>query len=211
MLEASEECFLYFRELICLMSEALRNQTLDIDEITLASERIATKIKVFVGGPEIAREWIWKDWRIKSQSARLRSRIHRLLENQGHESVLGEHQAVGRMTDAHLQLPSVAFTEQFIIKRCNCVILVPDSPGSFCELGAWSDIEKIGRKMLILFDERFQSRKSYINPHVIMLAEDNGATVKWVNYAHWQSCKPEVENFVRRFQEKALRRGIMYD
>jgi hypothetical protein len=195
------------------VSTSPRTSTLAQDDLRFAAQRYATKLKVFVGGPEIKREWTWRDWKKRRASALLRLRVHKLVESLGHESVLGEHRQVTEMAQNALQVaPSVVVSEAFLVSQsCNCIILIPDSPGSFCELGAWSISEKLGPKMLLLVDQQYEPHTSYINPHVLSIAADNNATIVWIDYNNWRLSKPPVEAFLKRFQEKAFRKGVLYD
>jgi hypothetical protein len=186
------------------------SNSLAVEDLALARKRIATTIKVFVGGPCIAREWTWKDWRTKSASARLRSRVHRYLESRGHTSVLGEHQAVAQMAEDNFESGSVVITETFISQQCDCVILIPDSPGSFCELGAWAALQGVSEKMLLLMDEQFRQQTSYINPHVVSLATLFQSRVEWINYSKWSQVKPKVDAFLRTYEDRSLIKGILH-
>lgn len=192
------------------MAMEKRTSTLPIDDLQFASDRLATELKVFVAGPEIQRTWNGHEWRRRSKSTLLRLRVHNLVESSGHESVLGEHRLIATMAaTAMSHAPSVVVSETYVAATsCNAIIIIPDSPGSFCELGLWTQDEALCSKMLILANEQFESFVSYINPGVFGVAADNHAEIRWVDYGNWRSCRGIVEEFLDRRQQKVFRRDL---
>ena len=186
--------------------------TLPIDAIRLAADRLATKLKVFVAGPEIQKHWSGHDWRRKAPSALLRLRVHSHLEALSHESVLGEHKIIASMAHASMpDAPSVVVTETYVAATsCSAIVLIPDSPGSFCELASWTQDEALASKMLILADKQYEHHVSYINPGVFSIARDNYATLAWVDYRRWRDVKPVVDRFLDSRQQKIFRRDLFH-
>ena len=184
--------------------------TLPIDAIRFATDRLSTKLKVFVAGPEIQKTWTGHDWRKKAPSALLRLRVHQHLEALAHESVLGEHKLVASMAATTIpDTPSVVVTETYVVATsCSGVILIPDSPGSFCELASWTQSEELASKMLILANKKYEHQTSYINPGVFSIAIDNYAQLAWVDYRNWRSVRPAVDRFIDSRQQKLFRRDL---
>ncbi len=114
------------------MSRLTSTSSLPIDALQFATDRFATKLKVFVAGPEIQKTWSGHEWRRKSPSALLRLRVHIHLELSNHESVLGEHTVITKMAATTIpDTPSVVVTETYVVATsCSAIILIPDSPGS---------------------------------------------------------------------------------
>lgn len=184
--------------------------TLALDDLRFATDRFATRLKIFVAGPEIKKGWSWKDMRSKSASARLRLRIHNHLEVSNHESVLGEHRIIAAMASRTIpDVPSVVVTETYVAATsCSAIIIIPDSPGSFCELATWTQDEDLAGKMLILANKTFEKDVSYISPGVFSIAVDNRATLEWVDYSKWSDVRPIVDKFIDSWQQKVFRREL---
>lgn len=57
---------------------------------------------------------------------------------------------------------NVAKFEDAISEISACIVLFPESPGSYAELGYFSKIRKIRKKLLVVNDAKFQSQDSFI-------------------------------------------------
>lgn len=53
--------------------------------------------------------------------------------------------------------------ENILADSVDAIVLFPESPGSFAELGAFSNNEKLARKMVVLINNKYKSDKSFIN------------------------------------------------
>lgn len=181
-------------------------------DLAFAAERTAHFLSVFVAGPEISVDWSPEDWLQRSPSSRLRLKIKEYLEQLNHSVVLGEHRGVQEMADDHIPTAaSVVVTETYLAaKRCDCVVIIPDSPGSFCELGAWATLEDITKKMLILADARYEAFRSYINPGVFGFARSIGATIKWVNYETFDPDNDGLKEFILKHQDRGFAKKVLH-
>lgn len=192
------------------MALKANTSTLPIDAIRFATDRFATKLKIFVAGPEIKKTWTLADWKSRSASSLLRLRVHTYVESMNHESVLGEHQLIAVMANSTVpDAPSVVVTETYVAATsCSAIILIPDSPGSFCELASWTQSEDLAGKMLILANSKYEKHVSYINPGVFSIAVDNRAELAWVNYSRWLDVRPVIDRFLDSRQQRAFRRDL---
>lgn len=53
--------------------------------------------------------------------------------------------------------------ENMLVESVDIVIVIPESPGSFAELGAFVNNEKLREKIICLRDEKFKKDKSFLN------------------------------------------------
>jgi hypothetical protein len=54
------------------------------------------------------------------------------------------------------------------------IILIPESPGSFAELGAFANNDKLREKIICIVDKRYQKHKSFINLGPLKLIKKSG-------------------------------------
>lgn len=181
-------------------------------DLAFAAEKTAQRVQVFVAGPIIRREWTQDDWKAARASSRLRLDIKTHIEALGHSVILGEHRGVKEMADGAIpSTPSAVVSETYLaVKRCQCIVMIPDSPGSFCELGAWAGHKDVASKMLILADRQYENETSYVNPSVFALAMTYGAQLRWVDYNDSSTAIPQVDHFVSLYQERLFIHQVMH-
>ena len=172
-------------------------RSLELTALKLAYEKVAKRLKVFLAGPFIEKDV--GDNSEDSPAAKLRRELLSHLEKRNDVS-LGEHRGMLELTSEFVDgLAHAALSELAVIrKEIDAVIIIPASAGSFCELGAWSQIKTISEKMLILCDRTHEGQQSYMSTGVLTLARYHGAQVNWVDYANLE----EIEKIVERFLEK---------
>ncbi|EAT0463957.1 UDP-3-O-(3-hydroxymyristoyl)glucosamine N-acyltransferase, partial [Salmonella enterica] len=64
---------------------------------------------------------------------------------------------------------SLLSLEQQLAEAVDLIILIPESPGSFAELGAFSTRKELAEKMLVLRQKKYKADKSFINHGPIRL------------------------------------------
>lgn len=74
--------------------------------------------------------------------------------------------------------------ENLLADSVDAVVMIPESPGSFAELGAFANSEKLRTKLICVVDEKYRKTKSFINQGPIKL-------VKRVNKANIVYIKPD--------------------
>jgi hypothetical protein len=179
------------------MARSSRANPFDEADIELAARETAIDFSVFVGGPEIKREWSAEEWEKRPVSARLRRDLCAFVSSLGYNPILGEHERIAELAEQHMPARiSVAVSETSVAKNCDCVVLIPDSPGSFCELGAWATMRAIAPKMLILANAQYKDFKSFLNPGVFNVAQAFGSVLRWVDYGDLQAVTPIVSDFL---------------
>lgn len=73
--------------------------------------------------------------------------------------------------------------ESILAKSVDVIIICPESPGSFAELGAFSNNTELARKTIVLSDKKYKNAKSFINygPYRL-IKESNSGKVMQVKY-----------------------------
>jgi hypothetical protein len=61
--------------------------------------------------------------------------------------------------------------ENLLADSVDAIIIIPESPGSFAELGAFSSNEKLKNKLICVLDIKFQRDKSFINQGPVKLVK----------------------------------------
>ena len=63
--------------------------------------------------------------------------------------------------------------ENILADSVDAIVLFPESPGSFAELGAFANNVNLARKMVVLSNKKFKSNKSFINYGPIRLVRSS--------------------------------------
>lgn len=69
---------------------------------------------------------------------------------------------------------SLLTLENILAESVDAIVLFPESPGSFAELGAFSNNEALARKMIVVSDSKFKNEKSFINYGPNRLVKSSG-------------------------------------
>ena len=107
---------------------------------------------------------------------------------EAHKGILGDHNNAAVAEIAHAT--DVA----------DVVIMIVDSPGSFAEIGAFSMIETICKKMLVLSDKQYEGNTGYVATGPILMAKAFGASVEYLDFDDVES----IENVVRGYVGKHI-------
>lgn len=67
--------------------------------------------------------------------------------------------------------PDLLSLENLLADSVDAVIMIPESPGSFTELGAFASNEKLRNKLVCVIDEKFKKTKSFINQGPLKLVK----------------------------------------
>lgn len=61
--------------------------------------------------------------------------------------------------------------EGLLADSVDAVVIIPESPGSFAELGAFANDEKLRKKLICVVDEKYKKDKSFINQGPLKLVK----------------------------------------
>ena len=181
----------------------LRNAEIAVrtDEVTRKREQA----EFFIAGPFIdpdTAEGVAPN--SDTHGSSLRHYLNSSLSQQGILTYLGEDRILRTIGEKHYGdwNNAVVFERHYITSHLDGVIILPSSPGSFCELGDWASDEPTSKNTLILVDEQYRNRTSYFNDGVLKSALMNGAKVEFVPYSNRQRALEVCQNFIQAILNK---------
>eukprot|EP01133_Synstelium_polycarpum_P018996 gene18996-22739_t len=78
---------------------------------------------------------------------------------------------------------SLLALESILANSVDAIVIFPESPGSFAEIGAFSNDEKLRNKIICFANKKFQRNKSFINYGPLRLVKSSkSGTVAHINY-----------------------------
>jgi hypothetical protein len=78
---------------------------------------------------------------------------------------------------------SLLALESILADSVDAIVIFPESPGSFAEIGAFSNDEKLRNKLICIANKKYQRNKSFINYGPLRLVKGSkSGTVAHVNY-----------------------------
>lgn len=98
--------------------------------------------------------------------------------------------------------------EEFLAEVSDAIILFVESPGSFCELGAFAYADTLfSDKLIIVMDEKYRGSKSFIATGPVLKAREDGSKIV---YAHTNNgallsspeLREEILNLANKFKSK---------
>lgn len=145
-----------------------------------------------------------------SEAQLLRLNLYKNLECLGHIIYLGEDQALRQNGKKNFgdKSNAVFYERQYIKEHTDAVIVLPSSPGSFCEIGDWASDKIICPTMLVIIDKKYKGEPSYINDGIALAAQHFRAKVVYEHYADTQLifkiCKAFIEEIMEDQRIEAL-------
>ena len=103
---------------------------------------------------------------------------------------------------------SFAIAEYVLVNDAHAIIMIPASPGSFCELGSWSISEDLCRKMLVIADKQYSEDISYLRLGTLRMAINHGATVAWCDMENNTEVMGHVGAFVQAAHDRLMVRLV---
>jgi hypothetical protein len=127
-------------------------------------------------------------------------------------TVLAEHDDMKKVARKSLKsVNNLARLELHIAKIVDLVVIIPDSPGSFAELGMFAIQRPFCHKMVMLLRKEFKKDKSYIQLGPRKYAEELRAEPVFIDYKDIDSAWKILKSFVYRAKaEMADRYDITY-
>lgn len=89
----------------------------------------------------------------------------------------------------------------FAISNADLVLIFPDSPGSFVELGSFGIHERICPHLVIVFDRRHKKGRGFVVKALGRAARNRRAIIRFLNYRNRHAVLREVERIIRAKQE----------
>lgn len=149
------------------------------------------KMVVFLCGPSLSD--------LSKEGAKLRKQLKDALEAEAFEVVLGEDDGLEGLRSMYGHYAHENEL-QFIQGRCNAVVLIASSVGSFCELGLFSykkvHAEDNKTDFILVMNEVYKGHKSYLNEGPASAIDDFGK-VYWGNLDNFD-VRPIIDRLRRR-------------
>lgn len=89
------------------------------------------------------------------------------------------------------------------------VVMIVDSPGSFAEIGAFSMIETVCSKMLILSDQKYKENTGYVATGPVLMSKAFGAEVEYLDFCEFDHVENIVSDFVHKVMQKRALKAIV--
>lgn len=112
---------------------------------------------------------------------------------------MGEYDKLVSATHALLGKRNTASSSEIIHARqhADAVVMLPSSPGSFLELGAFALYPDICSKMLIIVDKKHElDLPNYLKLGPLISSQHNGAKLLYLDYGSTADCWAVVKEFV---------------
>lgn len=75
--------------------------------------------------------------------------------------------------------------ENLLAKSVHVIVILPESPGSFAELGAFANTQSLKDKILVVLDSKYKKHRSFINLGPLKyLKEKTNSIVYWIDEKH---------------------------
>jgi hypothetical protein len=174
------------------------------DQFRRAAQTVELDFIVFLAGPFIEPDDEGKS--NYSPAALLRFKLFHLLSDAGFEVSLGEYQELIDSYEGELGVHHNAAVAELdhAQQSASLVIMIPASPGSFAEIGAFSMKDDICEKMIILSDINHQISKGYLNTGPVACAKSLGSEVLYIDFSNVPACFDAVKAFSVKVKSKML-------
>ena len=168
----------------------------EVEKLQNDIEKAKTRLTIFLAGPSIEPMEEPADNLVANKA---RFTLFKKINEQGDTCTLGEHKELIKIYEDHYEsIANLAITEFTHVTQGDGVIILPSSPGSFCELGMFAISDKVCLKMLILMDKNHEEKPGYPYLGPAIMARFYGAMLKYVDYedhaAIWLLVKQFLED-----------------
>ena len=165
-------------------------------------EKAKTRLTIFLAGPSIKPTEEPADHLVAN---RARFKLFQKINEQGDTCTLGEHKELIKVYEEHYKnIANLAITELAHVTKGDGVIILPSSPGSFCELGMFASSNPVCLKMLILMDKKHKEKPGYPYLGPASMARFYGAALKYVDYEDHATIWALVERFLEDRRTRKL-------
>ncbi len=97
--------------------------------------------------------------------------------------------------------------ENLLAKSVDVIIMIPESPGSFAELGAFANDENLRKKMICILDIKYKKNKSFINQGPVKLVKNvDSKNVLFLDLKNLQNHKTQIHIAVRNLIKSSNRK-----
>ena len=185
---------------------------LDQEELTNAATAAGLQFKVFLAGPYIETTGGKPRSGVRNKAKRLRYALYHQLTDFGWVVTMGEYKKLLEVANPLLGSRNDAANAELLHAKnsTDAIVMLPSSPGSFLELGAFSLHADVCQKMLIVIDKIHEGDgPNYFNTGPIPGARKKGATVLFMDYDDHKECWEAVKVFVVDQGHRAAERKLL--
>jgi hypothetical protein len=94
--------------------------------------------------------------------------------------------------------------ENILAKSIDVILIIPESPGSFAELGAFSNVESLRKKIVCIVDQKYKKDKSFINQGPIrLIKKTNKNAIVYVDPDNLTKDLSQIRSAIREVTRKA--------
>lgn len=94
--------------------------------------------------------------------------------------------------------------ENLLADSVDSIVLIPESPGSFAELGSFSNDIKLRGKIICIIDKKFRKDKSFINKGPVKLIKNvNNFAIIFVDPDNIDNSIPKLSSALRKIKNKS--------
>lgn len=167
----------------------------EFQEAELAQNSVS--LRILIPGPNIRGHNMQVSRASRCPGSQLRIDLYSEL-NRSYNVSLGDYSSFNYYKDTYSRRQcNLSEIEISSVQTDNdAIIMLPSSPGSYTELGRFSNYPDICNKMLIIVDKEHRSKESYINYCALPMAEHCGAVISYLCYTDIQKCTDKVYDFL---------------
>ncbi|MDP3550447.1 MAG: hypothetical protein Q8R81_08625 [Novosphingobium sp.] len=182
-------------------------RALDVEQYQNAARAAGLQRMAFLAGPYIEIDNPPKKAK-KNLASTLRFKLYHHLSGDGWLVTLGEYSKLIDTTGGVLKKHNNSFVAEqshAMSKEVDAVVMLPSSPGSFLELGAFAIKYEICQKMIIIIHNEYENHINYLNTGPLKMAKTHGASINFIDYSDTEMCWSAVKDFCSdRFERKIL-------
>ncbi|EZH67348.1 hypothetical protein DH09_05280 [Bacillaceae bacterium JMAK1] len=130
-----------------------------------------------------------------------------------------------RFTKVNILLPETIFEDQIMLKEFNmlslenklaesvdAVVMCIESPGSYTELGAFANHDKLNKKLIVCQDKRYSRAQSFINMGPIKYLKSNTDSIVYYENYNEPFDNKKITNLLKNIREvKKDNEDVTYD
>lgn len=96
--------------------------------------------------------------------------------------------------------------EDLLAESVDAILLIPESPGSFTELGAFANDDKLRGKMVCVVDERYKNRRSFISRGPIkLIRKENKNRIIFIDPADISGAMSKIAAVLRKVKKASTK------
>jgi hypothetical protein len=96
--------------------------------------------------------------------------------------------------------------ENLLAESVDAIVLIPESPGSFAELGAFANDEKLRNKLVCIIERKYKKDKSFINQGPLKLVKKaNKSALVYIDPNHIQEAIFDLNASIRKVKKHSTK------